>query len=163
MRRGGRSSVCCRRVVATLARFDIDVTELDAYAHRLRQIAGEGAAGFLGIALKYRDLTLGEAQRLVPVKTGQLKNSIQKDMSEVSTTSVSAGWKVTAPHAEPIEFGFVHYQSGKFVGPFPYVRPALKKYKRPFEEEVAAAAKAQFGTSRGVVPSIVITTRHPNV
>ena len=170
MRRGGRSSVCCRRVVATLARFDIDVTELDAYAHRLRQISGAGATAFTGISQKYRDLTLGEAQRLVPVKTGQLKSSIQKDMSEASKTGLSAGWKVTAPHAAPIEYGFVHYRSGKFVGPFPYVRPALKKYRRPYMEELAKAAKAQFGTKLGTsrpqlgsVPSLVNTTRHPNV
>ena len=154
-----------------MARFDIDVSELDAYAERLRQISGAGATAFSGIAQKYRDLTMAEAKRVhAPhIKTGELVRSIQKDTSEASKVGLSAGWKVTAPHAAPHEYGFVHYRSGKFVGPFPFVRPALKKYRRPYMEELAQAAKAQFGTKLGTsrpqlgsVPSLVNTARHPN-
>ena len=160
--------------MATLARFDIDVSELDAYAHRLRQISGAGATAFTGISQKYRDLTFDEARRLVPEKTGELKRSIQKDQSEASKMGLSAGWKVTAPHAAPIEYGHVlvawGHRTNRWIPPQPYVRPALKKYRRPYMEELAKAAKAQFGTKLGVsrpqlgsVPSLVNTTRHPNV
>jgi hypothetical protein len=154
-----------------VAKFDIDVTELDDYAIRLRQISGAGALAFTSISQKYRDLTMAEAKRIhAPhIKTGELVRSIQKDTSEASKVGISAGWKVTARHAAPIEYGFVHYRSGKFVGPFPYVRPALKKYRRPYMEELAAAAKQQFRTTfkvsrpqLGSVPSLVNTTRHPN-
>ncbi len=152
-----------------MAKFDIDVTELDAYAERLQQISGAGALAFQGIQNKYSQLTMQEARRLVPVDTGELKRSIQPKRTEGGRLGLTAEWNVTARHAAPIEYGFVHYRSGKFVGPFPYVRPALKKYRRDMIEELAQAAKAQFGTTLGTsrpqlgsVPSLVNTRRHPN-
>lgn len=133
-----------------MGEFDIDVTELDAFAEKLRGIANAGPLAFTGVAQKYRDLTMEEARRIVPVKTGELRASIQKDSTEASNQGLSAGWKVTARHAAPIEYGFVHYRSGKFVGPFPYVRPALAKFRKPYIEELAKVAKDQFGVNKNV-------------
>lgn len=127
---------------------DLDITELEDYANVLRQDAQAGALQFAGITVKYRNLTMQEARRIVPVKTGELKRSIQPKRNEASRLSLNSEWEVTATHAAPIEYGFVHWRSGKFVGPFPYVRPALKKFRRPFIEELATAAKASLSTTK---------------
>lgn len=128
--------------------FDLDITELEDYAKVLRADADAGATQFAGIAGKYRNLTMNEARRIVPVKTGELKRSIQPKRTEASRLSLNAEWEVTATHAAPIEFGFVHWLSGKFVGPFPYVRPALKKFRKAYVEELATAAKESLGTTK---------------
>lgn len=133
-----------------MAEFDIDVSELEEMANRLRNISDAGALAFSGIANKYRDLTVQEAKRIVRVDTGELRSSIGPKRSEGNRQGLSAEWEVTARHASPIEYGFVHYQSGRFVGPFPYVRPALKKYRKPYIEELAAEAKTQFKTLKKV-------------
>jgi hypothetical protein len=141
-----------------MAEFDIDVTELEAMARRLRGISSAGALAFSPIALKYRDLTLREARRIAPVDTGQLRQSIQPKRNEASRASLNAEWEVTAPHASPQEYGFVHYQSGQFIGPQPYVRPALKRYRKPYVEELAAEAKLQFKTLKKVSRPILNST-----
>lgn len=133
-----------------MAEFDIDVTELDQFANRLREVSNAGATSFQGIALKYRDLTMNHARKTVRVRTGELRASIQPTTSEASKAGLSASWEVTARHASPIEYGFVHYQTGRFIGPFPYVRPAMKLYRKAFIEEMATAAKSQFGTFKYV-------------
>ncbi len=125
----------------TVGNFDLDVTELEDYRRIIADMADDGALSFAGIALKYRDRVMQDARRIVPVKTGQLRDSIQPKRGEASRMGLSAEFEVTAPHAAPIEYGFVHWRSGKFVGPFPYVRPALKKHRRAFIEEIATAAK----------------------
>ena len=157
-----------------MARFDIDVTELDAYAERLRQISGAGALAFQGTVNRYSALTMQEARRLVPVDTGELRDSIQPKRTEGSKAALTAEWNVTARHAAPVEYGHVLVAWGRrtdrFVPPQPYVRPALKKYRKTMIEELAQAAKTQFGTTLGrsrpqlgSVPSLVNTRRHPNV
>lgn len=128
--------------------FDLDVTEVEDYAKILREDSKAGATQFAGIAQKYRNLTMNEARRTVRVKTGQLKRSIQPKRTEASRLGVNSEWEVTAPHAAPIEFGFVHWRSGRFVGPFPYVRPALKKFRKPYVEELATAAKESLSVTK---------------
>ncbi len=125
------------------SKFDIDVTELTDYTRRLAGAGDNGALAFTGIAAKYRDLTRERAKELVPVDTGELHDSIQNAPGEASRMGLSADWRVTARHASPIEYGFIHYLSGNFVGPFPYVRPALFEHTAGFVAEIAAAGKDQ--------------------
>lgn len=142
-----------------MAEFDIDVSELEAMAQRLRDISGTGATAFAGIAQKYGFLTKAEAIRLAPFKTGELRASIRSTKNESSGRFTSSEWEVTARHAMPIEYGFVHYRSRRFVGPFPYVRPALNKYRKPYIEELAASAKQQFGTLKKVSRPLLNATQ----
>ena len=123
--------------------FDIDVTEVTAYAKVLQKMGRDGALSFTGIAAKYRDRTMNEARRTVRVKTGQLKDSIGPPSGEASRMGYNADWSVTAPHASPIEYGFKHWRSGRRIGPFPYVRPALARFQGPYLAELVAAAKAK--------------------
>ncbi len=126
-----------------MGRFDIDVTEITDYAQVLGRMADDGALAFTGIADKYRKLTMKEARRTVRVDTGELKRSIQPAPSEASRMGYNANWQVTAAHATPIERGFKHWLSGRRIGPFPYVRPALNRFRGPYLSELVAAAKAK--------------------
>ncbi len=124
--------------------FDIDVTQVTRYAKHLDGMAGGGALPFTGIAAKYRDLTREKAKEIVPRgKTLALHDSIQNTPGEASRMGLSANWHVTAPHASPVEYGFVHWISGEVIGPQPYVRPALDFFRRDYVEELAKAAKQQ--------------------
>ncbi len=121
--------------------FDIDVSEVTAYARVLGRMADDGALTFTGIAAKYRDRTMNEARRTVRRKTGELRASIGPPTGEAGRMGYNADWTVTAPHASPIEYGFKHWRSGRFVGPFPYVRPALSRFRGPYLSELITAAK----------------------
>ncbi len=125
------------------SKFDIDVTEITDYARRLAGAGEDGALAFSGIAAKYRDLTRERAKELVPVDTGELHDTIQNTPGEASRMGLSADWHVTAGHASPIEYGFIHWLSGEFIGPQPYVRPALFEHTAGYIAEIAAAGKDQ--------------------
>lgn len=133
-----------------MAKFDIDTKELTRYARHLDGMATEGARSFIGIAVEYRDLTRETAKELVPKDTWELHDSIKNSPGEASRMGLSADWTVTARHASPIEYGFVHYISGEIIGPFPYVRPALDMHRRGYTEALAAGAK-QRGLTKGKV------------
>lgn len=126
-----------------MAKFDIDVTELTDYARRQAGASEDGALAFTGIAAKYRDLTRETAKELVPKDTLELHDSIQNVAGEASRMGLSADWHVTAGHASPIEYGFIHYLSGEFIGPQPYVRPSLFQHTAGYVAEIGAAAKDQ--------------------
>lgn len=126
-----------------MARFDIDVTEITDYQRRLAAAADDGALAFTGIAAKYRDLTRETAKELVRKDTWELHDSIKNAPGEASRSGLNADWHVTARHASPIEYGFIHYLSGEFVGPFPYVRPALFRHTAGYVGEIAAASRDQ--------------------
>lgn len=61
------------------------------------------------------------ARSIVRVDTGELRESIQAEPEE------GGGWVFGSDveHAPFIEEGFRHAGSGEFVGPFPYLRPAV--------------------------------------
>lgn len=137
-----------------MAEFDIDVTELENAATRLRQISGAGARAYAGIVQKYGHFTRRQAIQNAPYDASNttrkhLRDSFETIENDTSGRFTSSEWTVTAPHASPVEYGFHHYRNG-FIGPQPYVRPALKKYRRPMIEELATAAKAQFKTLKSV-------------
>lgn len=128
-----------------MAEFDIDVHELEDYAKVVRTAARRGASAFTSISRKYQLLTMNEAKRLAPWdpsrKSGlHLRETIQPSRVSQSHGSLSAEWEVTAPHAAPVEYGFVHYRSGEFIGPQSYVRPALKRFREGYVEELGKAA-----------------------
>ncbi len=125
-----------------MAKFDIDVTEITDYQRRLSAVSDDGALAFTGIAAKYRDLTRETAKQLVPKDTGELHDSIQNIPGEASRIGLNADWHVTARHASPIEYGFIHWLSGNFIGPQPYVRPALFQHTAGYVAAIAAAGKA---------------------
>ena len=133
-----------------MARFDIDVTELTKYSRHLDGIAATGARSFIPIAVRYRDLTRETAKELVRKDTWELHDSIKNTPGEASVMGLNANWHVTARHASPIEYGFRHYLSGAFIGPFPYVRPALDRHRRGFVNALASAAKER-GLTKGRV------------
>ena len=60
------------------------------------------------------------AESIVNVDTGELRDSIEAEPDD------EGGWVFGSDveHALFIEEGFRHYQTGRFVGPFPYLRPA---------------------------------------
>lgn len=60
------------------------------------------------------------AKSVVNVRTGELRDSIEAEPDD------EGGWVFGSDveHALYIEEGFRHYQTGRFVGPFPYLRPA---------------------------------------
>ena len=133
-----------------MAKFDIDVKGLTRYARHLDGMAAEGARSFIPIAVQYRDLTREAAKEIVPKDTWELHDSIKNTPGEASVMGLSADWIVTAGHASPIEYGFIHYISGDFIGPQPYVRPALDMHRRGYTQALAAGAK-QRGLTKGKV------------
>ncbi len=133
-----------------MARFDINTDELTKYARHLDGLASDGARSFIPIAVTYRDLTRETAKEIVVKDTWELHDSIQNTPGEASRMGLNANWEVTARHASPIEYGFVHYQSGEFIGPQPYVRPSLDQHRRGFVNELANAAKER-GLTKGRV------------
>ena len=60
------------------------------------------------------------ARNLAPIDTGELKDSIEAEPDD------DGGWVYGSDveHAIFMEKGFRHYQTGKFVGPFPFLEPA---------------------------------------
>jgi len=73
-----------------------------------------------------------EAKRLVRVRTGRLRDSLQWEVLERSNRI--EGWygsnrpwrgSRSVPYAVFIELGFWHVKARRFVGPFPYLRGAL--------------------------------------
>ena len=61
----------------------------------------------------------------------------------------------TAPWAEPQEFGFIHWRSGKFVKPRFYMRRAVDEAAALFPQIIGAAAVRQ-GFHHGRVMGITI-------
>ena len=125
-----------------MAEFDIDVTELEDYARVIRRAANQGATAYDDIAEKYQDLTMREARRIAPYDEGRrsgvhLRDSFEKQNLTARRGSLDATWTVTARHGAPQEYGFIHYISGAFIPAQPYVRPALKKFRKPYVEELA--------------------------
>jgi HK97 gp10 family phage protein len=123
--------------------FSLDVTEVQDYAAQLAAHAGEGAHTFVPTAVKYRDLVIKEAKRIVPVDTGDLRDSIRPEQSEASTLQLSANITVGMPYAGFVEFGTAN------MGPQPYIRPSLRKYRRPYTDELVQVAKDTLGVTKG--------------
>jgi hypothetical protein len=101
-----------------------------------RKILADRVAGLKRLA----EFVADEARILAPVDEGELRDSIHV----VSSSDGLHNW-VVAPvdHAEPQEFGFVHYISGAFIPPQAYMRRALRKGAERFPEYVGGATVKQ--------------------
>lgn len=131
--------------------FELDVTEVEQYAAQLRIHADTGARAFAPIAEKYQRLNIEEMRRTVPVSDtpngsdgiSHLRDEIKPEPKQLGRTAVTANIVIDKGHA-----GFVEYGTVK-MAPQPYVRPALAKYRKPYEDELVAEAKAQLGVLKG--------------
>lgn len=123
--------------------YELDVTEVEDYAKQLRIHAGEGARAFAPTAAKYQGLVIKEAKRIVPIDTGNLFDSILPGPRLSSQIVASADIVVDATYAGFVEFGTVR------MAPQPYIRPALRKYRKPYEDELAQVAKSELGVLKG--------------
>jgi len=85
----------------------------------------------------FADLIWSRARELVPVETGDLKESIDVQVDD-GTIVLRAGEGLEDDRARFQEFGFVHYQTGHFIIN-PYGRPAVEEYKRPLREAIRNA------------------------
>ncbi len=84
----------------------------------------------------YADKVFDEAVREVPVDTGNLRSTIEQILERQAGTVVKAyvGTQKTT-YAAYQEFGT------SIMNAQPYLRPALKKYAKPFVKAVAEAVK----------------------
>ena len=127
-----------------MADFDLDVTEVTDYARHLDGLSNRGARSFIGIGVKYRQLMMDEARRVVPVRSGDLQRSIGPEKTEASRTGYNANWIVGEGYA-----GFVEFGTSRMAAR-PFVRPAIKKHRRGYIEELANAARDAGLTKGGV-------------
>lgn len=122
--------------------FSLDVTEVRDLAADLA-VAG-GAVGPIAVAVqrKYAALIVQEARRIVPVRTGALRDSIgiapggEAGSLGMSGVTIEAG----EDYAGYVEFGTSRMSAR------PYMRPALRKYAKDYREDLIDAAAGLVGT-----------------
>lgn len=82
------------------------------------RIVEERKAGLRALA----EFVAERARLYAPYDTGELRDSIH-------VVSEADGLRhhvfATARHSEPVEFGYVHYRSGRFIPPRAYMRKAV--------------------------------------
>lgn len=116
---------------------------IQAYARAQFRPPGEFLVGFRSklktAALRAQEVAYEEARTLVPVRSGELRDSIQKDPPTDDGDRITATISATAPHAAFLEFGtgrrgaaspgadlrHVYTLSWPGMGAQPYLRPAL--------------------------------------
>jgi len=57
-------------------------------------------------------------------------------LSVPGRTAITSVIEARMPYAGFMEYGFTHYLSGEFVGPFPYFRPALESAKKQLRADL---------------------------
>lgn len=121
--------------------FDLNVTELNQYQRQLENASGNINLAARAVTAKYTDLIVKEAKRLVPVDTGRLRDSITADTKGEAGRSIATGDIVAdAPYAGFVEFGTVRQ------APQPFMRPALRKYRKGFKDDLARAGAQVLGS-----------------
>lgn len=128
--------------------FRLDVTELAQYAERLEETAKEVQPAARKLTGQYANLIVKEAKRLVPVRTGNLRDSIRvTPSSEAGRLGLAAaGIAADAPYAGFVEFGTARMR------PRPYIRPAVKRYEKEFLADMSKLGQATLG--KGQLPGI---------
>lgn len=128
--------------------FRIDVTELGDLADDLAAAGGLIGPIAGGVQRKYGAMIVKEAKRLVPVRTGALKRSIR--MSDTGEAFRLGLTNVTIEADTSTETGrnyagYVEFGTSR-MAPRPYIRPALRKYAKPYREELIDSAARLMGT-----------------
>jgi HK97 gp10 family phage protein len=121
--------------------FQVDTREMSLFVLKLELAAKRVSPAARGVSQKYGALVVKEARRLVPVDTGFLRDSIHVEMSSDGSTGI-ANVVADAEYAGFVEFG-TRYQS-----PQPYLRPALKKYRKPYTKELAEVGAQLIGGTK---------------
>ena len=70
-------------------------------------------------------------------RTGELEDSIVVGARVEKGGIAQAIAKATADHAEPQEFGFRHYLSGREIAPKPFMRPAAAQAEKELHASIA--------------------------
>lgn len=127
-----------------MSEFTLDVQEVADYARRMNEISNAGARAFGKVATKWRDEAIKIAKERVPQRptpagqvyqrTGNLKRSIKPTRTKASRGALEAGIEVGMFYA-----GFVEFGTSK-MAPQPYIRPALRKIRRPYRDELERTA-----------------------
>jgi HK97 gp10 family phage protein len=84
-----------------------------------------------------------EAKRIVPVDTGNLKNSIRSELDEIEATRVTAVTGTNVEYAPYVELGTGRQR------PKPYLRPALDTQQGLIERAVGAALEREINRIAG--------------
>lgn len=92
------------------------------------------------VARMLADFTAERARVHCPVDSGDLRRSIH-----VVGESSGNGFYViaTMPYAEPVEFGYTHYLSGKRVPPVAFMRRAVRDAAREYPRLIGDARVRQ--------------------
>lgn len=109
---------------------DIQVT----YKPRAAKTATQAVQEVLAL---YADLIEARAKAWAPVETGELRDSIYVEVID-GGVRIHAGEGLPDGRAKFQEYGFHHYQTGKWIQN-PYARPAMESYKRQFREALKRA------------------------
>lgn len=106
------------------------IVGLDSLLSKLSSMGGNVAEALTRAVYTTTLKAMGDAKRMVPVRTGELKTSIS---AEVKKNSQGAEGKVytNKPYAVFVELGTTH-QSAK-----PYLEPAAKQNEGTFQSEAA--------------------------
>lgn len=112
-------------------RFEIDRKTIWSTLDKTVKIKMTKTAKLLCDAAKARFLSSPPRIGDRPIRrTGRLQNSLTWEVSEDGYTAwygSNKPWRgeSSVPYAVFIELGFWHWRAGRFVGPFPYLRPPL--------------------------------------
>jgi HK97 gp10 family phage protein len=125
--------------------FVIDSLELEAFVEAIEHQAATISLEARGVAHRYAGLVARQARRIVPVRTGRLRESIHvTPETEAGFAGVAqAGVVADAPYAGFVEFGTSR------MSPRPFLGPALAMYRREYVAELGRVA-ASLGV-RGAV------------
>lgn len=127
--------------------FNIDTSELSAYADRVRAAGGQIDKAAVQVSLKYAKRIRDTARELVPFRTGRLHDSIR--VVDAGSGGLGTDVVADAPYAGYVEFGTSR------MAPQPYMRPAFRKHRAAYREELLQLQIALLGTSTAARQSFV--------
>ena len=110
----------------------IELKGAGAVAKRLKNLADPAAIRKI-VSLNGSEM-MQKAQRKAPVDTGQLRRSIQLDITDNGMTAVVSA---NTEYAAYVEYGI------RFRGAQPYLRPALHEQAEQFKSDLERFAKGK--------------------
>lgn len=127
-------------------RFNVNVRKWWKPEDALAIVRATSARASLDLAEYVAD----QARMYCPVDSGDLKRSIQV----ISSTDMMFHWVIaTMPYAEPVEFGYTHYLTGRRVPPQAYMRRAVRDGANRFPT-IIGDARVRQGFHRGAVMGV---------
>jgi len=114
-----------------------DFWTLDIQVTYKPRAAKSATAAVRDVLYEYAQLIEDRAKAWAPVETGELRDSIYVEVID-GGVRIHAGEGLPDGRAKFQEYGFHHYQTGKWIQN-PYARPAMESYKRQFREALKRA------------------------